>query len=155
MTTDVAGDRLSDRQQVVLTRSFIVAIVALTYLFSLGNVRSVFAMGVWCFSGFAALFPLVVAALYWRGLSALGSIASVLTAIGTWAYLFYQGLQVPVDQGGLSAYMLAFSLGGYDLSLKPVVVMVFASTTVLILGSWITPKPSQEVLQKFFGSHDQ
>lgn len=155
VTHYIGKDQLSDRQQVVLTRSFIVAIVALTYLFSLGNVRSVFAMGVWCFSGFAALFPLVVAALYWRGLSALGSIASVLTAIGTWAYLFYQGLQVPIDQGGLSAYMLAFSLGGYDLSLKPVVVMVFASTTVLILGSWITPKPSQEVLQKFFGSHDQ
>ena len=155
VTHYVGKNRLSDRRQVVLTRSFIVAIVALTYLFSLGNVRSVFAMGVWCFSGFAALFPLVVAALYWRGLSALGSIASVLTAIGTWAYLFYQGLQVPVDQGGLSAYMLAFSFGGYDLSLKPVVVMVFASTTVLILGSWITPKPSQEVLQKFFGSHDQ
>lgn len=155
VTHYIGKDQLSDRQQVVLTRSFIVAIVALTYLFSLGNVRSVFAMGVWCFSGFAALFPLVVAALYWRGLSALGSIASVLTAIGTWAYLFYQGLQVPVDQGGLSAYMLAFSLGGYDLSLKPVVVMVFASTTVLILGSWITPKPSQEVLQKFFGTHDQ
>ncbi|MGB1926397.1 MAG: sodium:solute symporter family protein, partial [Rubripirellula sp.] len=125
IVTHYAGkNRLSDKQQVVLTRSFIVAIVALTYFLSLGNVRSVFAMGVWCFSGFAALFPLVVAALYWRGLSAWGAMASVLAAMITWILLFANGLQVPLDQGGLSAYMVTLTVGGEDYLLKPVVVMV-------------------------------
>ena len=151
IVTHYAGkDRLSDRQQVLLTRTFIVVIVAVTYLLSLGNVRSVFAMGVWCFSGFAALFPLIVAALYWRGLSAFGAMASVVTAIATWGFLFYQGLQVPMEQGGLSAYMVNLDINGIDVSLKPVVVMVFTSAVSMILVSWITPKPSETVLKKFF-----
>jgi len=150
VTHYVGKDRLSDRQQVVLTRAFIVVIVAVTYLLSLGNVRSVFAMGVWCFSGFAALFPLIVAALYWRGLSAFGAMASVVTAIATWGYLFYQGLQVPMEQGGLSAYMVHIDINGINVSLKPVVVMVFTSAVSMILVSWITPKPSEAVLKKFF-----
>lgn len=151
IVTHYAGkNRLSDKQQVVLTRSFIVAIVALTYFLSLGNVRSVFAMGVWCFSGFAALFPLVVAALYWRGLSAWGAMASVLAAMITWILLFANGLQVPLDQGGLSAYMVTLTVGGEDYLLKPVVVMVLCSMITMIVVSWITPKPRPEVLQKFF-----
>ena len=150
VTHYVGKDRLSDRQQVVLTRTFIVVIVAVTYLLSLGNVRSVFAMGVWCFSGFAALFPLIVAALYWRGLSAFGAMASVVTAIATWGYLFYQGLQVPMEQGGLSAYMVHIDINGINVSLKPVVVMVLTSAVSMILVSWITPKPSEAVLKKFF-----
>ena len=143
-------ERLSDRQQVVLTRVFIVAIVAVTYLLSLGNVRSVFAMGVWCFSGFAALFPLVVAALYWRGLTALGGIACVLSAITSWSYLFYQGLQVPIEQGGLSAYLVQMNVGGFECSLKPVVVMIAVSTLAMLSVSLITPKPRRQVIDKFF-----
>ena len=143
-------ERLSDRQQVVLTRVFIVAIVAVTYLLSLGNVRSVFAMGVWCFSGFAALFPLVVAALYWRGLTALGGIACVLSAITSWSYLFYQGLQVPIEQGGLSAYLVQMNVGGFECSLKPVVVMIAVSTVAMLSVSLITPKPRRQVIDKFF-----
>ena len=106
VTHYMGKDRVSDERQVLLTRLFIVGIVAVTYLLSLGNVRSVFAMGVWCFSGFSALFPIVVAALYWRGLSAAGAIAGVLAAIGSWCYLFYRGTQVPMDEGGLSKYVI-------------------------------------------------
>ena len=153
IVTHYAGkNRLSDRQQVVLTRSFIVAIVALTYFLSLGNVRSVFAMGVWCFSGFAALFPLVVAALYWRGLSAWGAISSVLATMIAWILLFSKGLQVPLEQGGLSAYLVTITIGGEEYLLKPVVVMVACSMLSMILVSWITPKPRSEVLERFFDS---
>ena len=81
-----------------LTRMFIIGIVAITYLLSLGNVRSVFALGVWCFSGFSALFPIVVAALYWRGFAAAGAISGIFAAIISWCILFYQGCQVPMPK---------------------------------------------------------
>ena len=90
---------------------FIIGIVAITYVLSLGNVRSVFAMGVWCFSGFSALFPIVVAALYWRGLTAAGAISGIFAAIVSWCILFYQGTQVPLSEGGLSKFVLAFTAG--------------------------------------------
>ena len=37
-----------------------------------------FTLGVWCFSGFASLFPLVFAAIYWRRVTKAGAIASVV-----------------------------------------------------------------------------
>ena len=55
-------------------------ILVVTYLLSRVVDRSIFKLGVWCFTGFAALLPVVVAALFWkrstkqgaRGLDALG-----------------------------------------------------------------------------------
>ena len=107
VTHYMGKEKVSDQQQVLYTRLFIIGIVAVTYLLSLGNVRSVFAMGVWCFSGFSSLFPIVVAALYWRKLTAWGAIAGVLAAFGSWSYLFYQGTQVPLNEGGLSKYVIS------------------------------------------------
>lgn len=150
VTHYLGKDRISDERQVLLTRLFIIGIVAVTYLLSLGNVRSVFAMGVWCFSGFTALFPIVVAALYWRGLSAAGASCGILAAITSWCYLFYQGTQVPMDQGGLSGYEIRFSFGAQPIEIMPVVVMLVCSTVTMIVVSMITPKPSDEVLAKFF-----
>ena len=150
VTHYLGKERISDERQVLLTRLFIVAIVAVTYLLSLGNVRSVFAMGVWCFSGFTALFPIVVAALYWRGLTAAGAICGILAAIISWLYLFYQGTQVPMDQGGLSGYMVRLSIGEQSVEIMPVVVMTVCSTVAMIAISSVTPKPRDEVLAKYF-----
>ncbi len=152
VTHYVGKDKISDTQQVLFTRLFIIAIVAITYLLSLGNMRSVFAMGVWCFSGFSALFPVVVAALYWRKLSAAGAIAGILAAISSWCYLFYQGTKVPLDEGGLGEYVIHLKIGGQSHEVMPVVAMIASSAIVMIFVSLITPKPSDATLEKFFDS---
>ncbi|MEL7265790.1 MAG: sodium:solute symporter family protein, partial [Planctomycetota bacterium] len=77
-TNDVASrlfkkEQLTDAKMVWINRGFIIAIVAVTYFLCSGNNRSVFALGIWCYSGFSALFPIVFAALYWRRLSAAGA----------------------------------------------------------------------------------
>jgi len=138
---------LSDQQQVFLTRMFIIGIVAVTYLLSLANQTSVFALGVWCFSGFSALFPIVFAALYWRGLSAAGAISGVFAAIISWGTLFYHGTQTP---GGLRAFKLEVPLGGENYEIMPVVVMVLTCLVTTVVVSWVTPKPTPERLAKFF-----
>lgn len=146
IVTHYAGrNRFNDRQQVLLTRGFIVAIVALTYFFSLFEPRAVFTLGVWCFSGFASLFPLVFASLYWRGLTKAGAYASVLAAMGSWAYLFY-------DSGFASQadYCLDFTVGGETYHLMPVVGMFASSLIALIAVSLVTKPPSDETLAKFF-----
>ena len=38
-------------------------------------------MGVWCFSGFASLFPLVFLALYWKRITAAGACADEVQSI--------------------------------------------------------------------------
>lgn len=143
-------ENVSDERQVFFTRMFIIGIVAITYLLSLGNVRSVFAMGVWCFSGFSALFPVVMLALYWRGLSAAGAISGIFAAITSWCILFYHGTQVPLAEGGLSKFVLHLPLGGESYEIMPVVVMFASCLITTVVVSLVTPKPKEETLAKFF-----
>jgi SSS family solute:Na+ symporter len=143
-------NRLSDGTQVFLTRAFIVGIVAISYFLSLGNVRSVFALGVWCFSGFSALFPIIIGALYWRGLSAAGAISGIFAAITSWCVLFYYGLQVPIEKGGLGGFMLEIPWAGTTHPVQPVVVMILSSAVTMVAVSCVTPKPKPETLEKFF-----
>ena len=148
IVTHYAGkDRFTDRQQVLLTRGFIVAVVALTYFFSLFEPRAVFTLGVWCFSGFSSLFPLVFASLYWRRMTKAGAYASILAAICTWIYLF--------KQSGFASnreYRLDLTLAGETYHMMPVVGMFASSLIALVVVSLITKPPSDETMKKFFPS---
>ena len=136
-------NKFSDRAEVWITRGFIVGIVALTYAFSLRPPRSVFAMGVWSFSGFASLFPLVFASVYWRGLTKWGAYACVATTIATWCYLF--------QQSGYGANReFRIHIGPYEA--MPVAAIFAASLVSLVVVSLITPKPSNQTLKKFFAA---
>ncbi|MCA8997856.1 MAG: sodium:solute symporter family protein [Planctomycetaceae bacterium] len=139
-------ENVSDSQQVLYTRLFIIGIVAVTYGLGLLNPPSVFALGVWCFSGFSALFPIVVGALYWRGLTAAGAISGIFAAIVSWSVLFYQALQ----QGALRTFVLKLPLGGEEYEVMPVVVMLASSLVTMIVVSMVTPKPSEKTLARFF-----
>jgi SSS family solute:Na+ symporter len=146
VVTHYAGeDRFSDRQLVVLTRGFIVAIVALTYFFSLFEPRAVFTLGVWCFSGFASLFPLVFGALYWRRLTKAGAYASILATIVAWAWLFYHS-GFAADE----SYALELTLAGQTYKMMPVVGIFLASLAALVIVSLVTKPPSEQTLKKFF-----
>ena len=138
-------DRFTDTQHVWMTRGFIVLIVMVTYGFSLANPRSVFAMGVWCFSGFASLFPLVFASVYWKRLTAAGAYACILSVIGTWFYLFSKS-----NYGANRGYALELPLGGETYQLMPVVAIFAAGLLSMIVVSLITKPPKEEVLKKFF-----
>jgi SSS family solute:Na+ symporter len=135
-------NRFSEKQIVLIARLFIVAIVALTYVFSLFEPRRVFTMGVWCFSGFSALFPLVLAALYWRRLTLAGAYASVVAVIVSWALLFW-------DSGfGMNPHY-SFPHHAW-FSMMPVATMIACSATALVVVSLLTKPPSETTLKKFF-----
>ncbi len=136
---------LSDRGQVVTTRGFIICIVILTYLMSLSNNRSVFALAVWCFSGFSSLFPLIFASVYWQRLTKAGAIASILAATTTWGYLFYLS-----GFGKNRTYSLNISLGESVYEIMPVAAIFTASTIALVAVSLITKRPKAATLEKFF-----
>ena len=75
------GARFSDTTLLWMARGFVVAIVIITYLLTLVETRQIFALGTWCFSGYAALSPLVFAAIYWNRTTKAGAFAAVfLTA---------------------------------------------------------------------------
>ncbi|MEW4529887.1 sodium:solute symporter family protein [Maioricimonas sp. JC845] len=129
--------RFTDQQVVVIARVFIVLIVAITFGLSQLEMRRVFTLGVWCFSGFASLFPLVFASIYWRRLTKAGAYACVIAAFGTWCLLFRDS-----NFGGNPNYLF--------LGVMPVTTMIAASTAAMILVSLATRPPSDETLAKFF-----
>ncbi|MCH2210821.1 MAG: sodium:solute symporter family protein [Fuerstiella sp.] len=130
-------DRFTDRQIVVIARGFVVAVVAVTYVLSLLEPRAVFELGTWCFSGFSALVPLAIAAIYWKRLTAAGACASVVAAATTWIYFFVQS-----DFAMNPRYSF--------FGMLPCVGMVAVSVSVLVLVSLLTRPPGEQSLQRFF-----
>ncbi len=140
----VAGeDRFTDRQKILLGRGFIVAIVALTYVLSLFPPPKIFDLAVWCFSGFASLFPLVFAAVYWRRVTKAGAFASVLVMVVSWSYYFYIGLIEPTLSG--EKIVGDFLVMG----MMPVTVIFAASAAALVGVSLVTTPPPAEHVERF------
>ena len=140
-------DRFTDKQVVMISRGFIIAIVVVTYLLSLTEIAQtrVFQLGIWCFSGFSSLFPLALLAVYWRGLTKWGAYAGVLTAAGVWFYLFKLS-----KFGAIDNWSVDISLGEKTIHTMPVASIFLASLAAMVIVSLVTPKPSAETLAKFF-----
>ena len=130
-------DRMSDRQQIAAGRLFVLGILAVTYLLSLVANTSIFGLAIWSFTGFASLFPIVVAALFWRRATKHGAIAAVLTVVALWIYFFTDGWQVP-----------GYTVGGTGV--MPVAVIFAASCLVMVGVSLLTRPPSDRVVARFF-----
>ena len=128
----------SDGQVIGFARMFIVGIVAVTYLLSLvlHDSKNVFDLAIWCFSGFAALTPLVIAALYWKRATKAGAIASVLVVAATWFGFFWDS-----GFGGESTVF-----GG----VMPVAICWLAGAAAMIVVSLLTRPPSAATIEKFF-----
>jgi len=133
--------RLRDKQRILLGRGLVVTIVVIAYLFSLKAPRSVYTLGVWCFTGFSGLFPLVFASLYWKRVTSAGAIASIAAALAAWGYLFHES-RWGEDKDYLFHGML------------PAATIVFAATVTLVVVSWLTKPPAKDVVDRFFPSEE-
>ncbi len=141
-TTDIVRhygfrERLSEKQQVLFGRLFVMGFLASVLGLSLITSRSIFSLGVWSLSGFAALFPVLVAALYWRRSTAAGALASIVTVATLWAGFFAHSL------GSSGEYTVA------DTGLLPVVMMFSGAIVSLVAVSLATEPPPQEVVDRF------
>jgi SSS family solute:Na+ symporter len=135
-----AGSKVySDSQKLKIARSFIVIIVAVTYLLAMAvKNANVFDLAIWCFSGFSALFPLVFSALYWKRATKAGAIASVLTALISWAWFFHQ-----------SGYGGEYFVGP---GIVPAAICFTVSAGALVVVSLLTSPPAQSTIDQFFPS---
>ena len=131
------GRGMDEQRQVQVGRLFVLLILGLTYLISLVATPRIFGLGVWSFTGFAALLPVVLAALFWRRSTKHGVIAAVLGVAMLWAWFFARGW-------GRPGYTVA------DSGLMPVVVILAVAAGLLIVVSLLTQPPPREVVAQFF-----
>jgi SSS family solute:Na+ symporter len=122
--------------------------------------ESIFSLAVqYAFTGFSALAPLLVAALFWRGSTKWGALASTLTAAaGVIGVAVFQEL-VPAPPPGPA--VVVWSLHGLEaltrtpggtaiFGFMPVVPITLGSALLMGLVSLLTPKPGPETLARYF-----
>jgi len=144
----VAGqDRFSDRQMIWLARGFVLFVVAVSYAISMRLLNTnVFDLGVWCFTGFGCLFPLVFAALYWKRATRAGAIACVLATVGAWGLFFWDDILNKGDKVFGTPHNGEYLV----LGMMPAIFIFGASVLALVLVSLATKAPDEEALYKFF-----
>ncbi len=152
--------RFGEAVQVQTGRIFVVILTLLAYAVALRAPETIFELAIqYAFSGFAALSPLLVAALFWKGSTKWGALAvTVWTAVAVIAVAVFQSM-VPAPAPGPP--ILIYSLGGYEivtrtpggtavLGFMPVVPMVIVASLLMIIVSLVTSKPRAATIQKYF-----
>jgi SSS family solute:Na+ symporter len=152
--------RFGEAVQVQTGRAFVVVLTLLAYLVALRAPETIFELAIqYAFSGFAALSPLMIAAIFWRGSTKWGALAStVWVACAVLAVAFFQQ-SVPAPAPGPP--LVVWSVGGVDILARtpagtsvygfmPVVPMVLVSALLMVVVSLLTSKPRRETIQKYF-----
>ena len=152
--------RFGERVQVQTGRIFIVIITVVAYAVALRAPETIFELAIqYAFSGFAALSPLLVAALFWKGSTKWGALAVTLwTAAAVVAVAIFQHA-VPAPAPGPP--LVAWAVGGTEVlsrtpggtavfGFMPVVPMVLVSVLLMVIVSLVTRKPEQSTVAKYF-----
>jgi len=152
--------RFGEKVQVQTGRIFIVLITMFAYAVALRAPETIFELAIqYAFSGYAALSPLLVAALFWRGSTKWGALATTIwVAVAVIAVAIFQHL-VPAPAPGPAT--LVWSLGGAEVLTRtpggtavfgfmPVVPMVIVSAILMYVVSLLTRKPSETTIAKYF-----
>ncbi|HJY29994.1 MAG TPA: sodium:solute symporter family protein [Pyrinomonadaceae bacterium] len=153
--------RFGEHVQVQTGRIFIILITIFAYAVALRAPETIFELAIqYAFSGYAALSPLLVAALFWKGSTKWGALAVTLwTALTVIAVAILQAI-VPAPAPGPATVLwapggvevLSRTPGGTAVfGFMPVVPMVIVSVLLMIVVSLLTQKPRETTLAKYFG----
>jgi SSS family solute:Na+ symporter len=124
--------RFGEGVQVQTGRLFVVLLTILAYVIALRAPQGIFDLAVqYAFSGYAALSPLLVAALFWRRSTKWGALAVTLWVASAVIYTS----QAP---GALAWY-----------GLLPVVPMTLISAALMIVVSLATAPPSPATVERY------
>jgi SSS family solute:Na+ symporter len=157
--------RFGEDVQVQTGRIFVILLTVFAYLVALRAPETIFELAIqYAFSGYAALSPLLVAALFWRGSTKWGALATTLwTICAVVAVAVYQEI-VPAPAPGQTT--ISWAMGGTEIisrtpggtavfGFMPVVPMVIISALLMILVSRLTAKPGSNTLAKYFPVHER
>ena len=153
-------ERFGPAAQVHTGRIFVLGLTAVAYFIALRAPATIFELAVqYAFSGYSSLFPLMAAALFWKGSTKWGALASTLwTAFAVGAVAVFQ-YAVPAPQSGpptavwtlFGAAAVSRTPGGTAvLGLMPVVPMVLISSLLMVTVSLLTRKPGEQTLRRYF-----
>ena len=156
-------EKYGEKGAVYFARGFIIVVTLAAYLIALElkEKQGIFEIAVrYAFSGFAALAPVMIAALFWKRSTKWGALAATLyTAACLIYFAVAQNTHKPNDilwqigQGADAIKVLFLNPRGdvtFWNGFMTVVPMVFGSTILMVLVSLGTRPPSQATIEKYF-----
>jgi SSS family solute:Na+ symporter len=156
--------KYGEKGTVLFARGFILAVTLIAYVIALLTPESIFELAVrFAFSGFAAMSPVMIAALFWKRSTKYGALASTLW-VAAWLVLtwYLQRISDGAAPKPGQPPLLIFPAFGHLFERTtaavtvygclPVVPMVFGSAVLMILVSLMTPPPSRETIDKYFAT---
>jgi solute:Na+ symporter, SSS family len=124
--------RFGEAVQVQTGRLFVVVLTIVAYLIALRAPQSIFDLAVqYAFSGYAALSPLLFAALFWKRSTKWGALA-----VAVWVAVAV--IYTATTPGALAWF-----------GLMPVVPMTVISCVLMITVSLVTPPPSSQTIDRY------
>ena len=129
--------RFGEKVQVQTGRIFVVAVTVVAYLIALRRPEQIFDLAVqYAFTGYAALSPLLVGALFWKGSTKWGALAAtVWTAVAVLGIAWFQARQ--------KGPFLPFGV-------LPVMPVTLISASLFWSVSTLTRRPSVETVKRYF-----
>jgi SSS family solute:Na+ symporter len=158
-------EKYGEKAAVHFARAFIIIVTVAAYLIALAlkSKQNIFEIAIrYAFSGFAAMAPVMVAALFWKRSTKWGALASTLFVAACLLYFaLLQNAHKPGDiiwqigQGKEAIKVLFLNPRG-DVSVwngfMTVVPMVFGSALCMIVASLLSRPPSQATIDKYFST---
>jgi solute:Na+ symporter, SSS family len=156
--------RYGESMQVWMGRAFVVLIAVISYILALvlEGQKSIFDLAIrFGFSGFAALAPVMLAALFWRRSNKWGALAAVLWVVATMAFMWWLQTysQSMAPKPGQPPVAIFPELGTLFLrtpsnvtihGYMPVMFMCLGSAFWMVLVSLLTKAPTAATINKFF-----
>jgi Na+/proline symporter len=158
-------DRFGEKAQVWTGRVFVLVISLIAYLLAveLKGKAAIFELAIrFAFSGFAALAPVMIAALFWKRSTKWGALAAALwvglTVILIWVFqdgsnelakTLKPGEVAPIFPA-LGSLLLRNARDVTVFGYLPVVPMVFGSAIIMWAVSLATRPPSEATITKYF-----
>jgi SSS family solute:Na+ symporter len=148
-------ERFGEAAQVHTGRVFVVLVTALAYFMALRAPSSIFELASqYAFAGFAALSPLLPAALYWKRSTKWGALAAT-----AWVAVSVAG--VAVFQSVVTRPGAVWVVDGMEvvtrtpagtlfLGYLPVVPMTVVSAVLIVVVSLVTKAPGKSVLARYW-----
>lgn len=166
-TEDVIGyyggrKTLGERAQVLLGRLFVVIVTVIAYVLAMTSKEGIFDIATqYAFTGYAALAPLVLAAVFWKRSTKHGALLSTLVVAGGLLFIGYYQTAYPAPAPPAGPTVI-WSAGTFPLLVRtpgglgvlggflPVVPLVLLSTLSLVIASLVTRRPSRETMERYF-----
>ncbi|HYF48236.1 MAG TPA: sodium:solute symporter family protein [Planctomycetota bacterium] len=155
-------EKFGERVQVWTGRVFIIIVTLIAYLIALElkDKEGIFELAIrFAFSGFAALAPVMLAALFWKRSNKWGALAATLWVAFSlgftwWLFSDTELIKPPpgkfVDIPGYGGIFQRSFSNVLVYGFLPVMPMVIGSALLMIGVSLLTPPPSRATIEKYF-----